>query len=352
MLSTALLALPSAAASETLPGRDDPVLVSAIDSWLDGDDASSLPAMAGLARDGNTAAQILLDRIRTRGLATTPWVTALPPAEQKALFRRMDTKLGTTWMRVAAETSPLASAFSVYMQPGAAGFTADGGLQLAAAGESCAAAELLPPMLTHGQWDEAMRLASAGEACGLGPLAWAAASHAHDIPGASVLVQSGLRVAAAGTMEGYVFLSYADPSNSQVAASPSPDHAFLRHAVFGTAPVTGMGPPSPEAGAFLDGWLASAPEAAPLRRYCAERCPEALPACAEDVWGAFRGYVPFMVQQHSPLEGVIPTNRYLMSHRAGIALDAAIVASMREPDGSWHPTVALEGCLLSHLDGG
>jgi len=112
-----------------------------------------------------------------------------------------------------------------------------------------------------------------------------------------------------------------------------------------------MWPPSPEAGAFLDNWLAVAPGAALLRRYCAERCAGSVPACQEDVWGAIRGYVPYMLLHRSPLESVISTDRYLDSRRAGIALDAVIAAALREPGGDWFPTVALESCLKKHLGG-
>ena len=70
-----------------LPGGDDPALLAAIDVWLQDNDADSLPAMAALAGDGNTAARLLLARIEATEQAPSIFVSSLSRNERGDLFR-------------------------------------------------------------------------------------------------------------------------------------------------------------------------------------------------------------------------------------------------------------------------
>ena len=108
LLILLLLAVPARA--EMPADHDDPAFQAAVEAWLDGDDAVSLPELARLARDGSTAAQILLGRIWSDTEHFNPWIAGLARHERRAIFQASDRPLGHGWLAIAEESSELARA--------------------------------------------------------------------------------------------------------------------------------------------------------------------------------------------------------------------------------------------------
>ncbi|MEM1299073.1 MAG: hypothetical protein AAGH68_07305 [Pseudomonadota bacterium] len=108
LLCLILIALPARA--EMPAGHDDPRFQAAVAAWLDADDQASLPAFAALAREGNTAAQILLARIDMQRTHPGPWLKTLSQEELRTLFRKPNGKFPKSWLAVAADKSVLAAA--------------------------------------------------------------------------------------------------------------------------------------------------------------------------------------------------------------------------------------------------
>lgn len=104
-----LLLAASPLLADKVKGSQDPEFLQALSMWLDTDEAESLPAFAGLAAQGNTAAQILLGLIDKTAALQGPYLTNLPRAERIALLRQPGGLSGQSWMHAAAQTSPRAA---------------------------------------------------------------------------------------------------------------------------------------------------------------------------------------------------------------------------------------------------
>ena len=59
---------------DALLGARDPVFLAAVDTWLDDNDADSLPILSSMANGGNVAARLLLSRIETTDRAPGDYV--------------------------------------------------------------------------------------------------------------------------------------------------------------------------------------------------------------------------------------------------------------------------------------
>ncbi|MEM1299077.1 MAG: hypothetical protein AAGH68_07325 [Pseudomonadota bacterium] len=105
-----LIAMPVRAEMPT--GHDDPRFQAAMSAWLNADDEASLPTLGALARDGNTAAQILLARIEYAHVLYGPWVAARTSRDRRELFREQSGGFGRSWLFAASENSRLAAALN------------------------------------------------------------------------------------------------------------------------------------------------------------------------------------------------------------------------------------------------
>ena len=101
-----------AKAAGPVAGADHPDFRQAVQTWLDDDDAGSLPVLADMARSGSTAARLLLSQIDREMpvLGETGWMKSLSKAERQALMRAPGTaRFRKTWVRfLADEGHPLA----------------------------------------------------------------------------------------------------------------------------------------------------------------------------------------------------------------------------------------------------
>lgn len=88
-----------------IPGANAAVMQEAVAAWLEGSDAESLPKLAMLAAEGNTAARLLLARIEHTDRGASPWRVALGPVGHKDLFRVPTdwSPLRPSWLRLEAE---------------------------------------------------------------------------------------------------------------------------------------------------------------------------------------------------------------------------------------------------------
>lgn len=105
-----LLAVPGRAEISSISGLDVPEFTAAVESWLNGDDLAALEALAALSRGGNPAAQILLDGIAAGGHLHTHVTSQLDHTERVALLRVPGGLFGKSWLTVAENTEPLATA--------------------------------------------------------------------------------------------------------------------------------------------------------------------------------------------------------------------------------------------------
>jgi hypothetical protein len=95
-----VLAIQSVQAND-LSGFDDPVLLAAIEVWLQDNDTKSLPVFASLAGEGNKAARLLLARIEATEQAASDFVSGLSRKERIDLFRSDSGKglFRPTWLK-------------------------------------------------------------------------------------------------------------------------------------------------------------------------------------------------------------------------------------------------------------
>jgi hypothetical protein len=258
----ALLLAASGARAEPVPGAAAPAFRAALANWLDDDDAAALPALAGLAADGNPAARILLSLVDRMPHTHAPWLAGLTRAERRALMRDPD---GQAWMVRAADV-PLAGLWLALWEadtdPASAFAFAD-------LGEARAARLVL---LAH----------AARQGTGFAALA------------EDARYPDALR-----------FLAWAE----------APDDPATR-AEIATRP-----PGDPQVARFeadagdrdaLDGWLAGAPLAEPLRAFCESACGADPPACALAAYRGLGGYRGLLVLG-TPSETLIPPGTWLAS---------------------------------------
>lgn len=150
---------PVASPAESPEGASDPAFQEAVDIWLSDDDATSLPMLAGLAHDGNVAAQILLGQIESEQRLLSPWVATLDWREREAIFTGPAGKFGRSWLSIAAERSDLARIFRTAMDFGKMASVVP---ELLALGESRTIDRVLGILWGAGEWDALLRLESQG----------------------------------------------------------------------------------------------------------------------------------------------------------------------------------------------
>lgn len=321
-LAAALLALivwAAPAAAEEIEGADDPVFRAAVERWLGGDDARSLPILAELAKRDHLAAQMFLGAVERRNLGWTRYTAGLSREDYRAIFRKMDTRFGTGWLTVAAERSPLAALLAA--QPAAlpdGGYGADPLLELAARGEPRAGFEGLFALLNQGHWEEVLRLEEVAAALGLEGMLPAAASYA-DREQDALMIGDAIASLVREEMQGYLFMQLANDKHPGLGVFMGRSD-LANEIIVPPFPFKSGEDLSPEAAVFLDGWLEAAAEAAPVRRYCARHCGAEEGACRRQVYRLLGAYSTLPFATSSPLESIVPQEVYAESERALIAL--------------------------------
>lgn len=263
-------------AAAEVPGQAAPGFAAAVERWLEADEAEALPELSALAREGNTAARVLLALIDRTPALQGPWLAKLPHEARIPLLRGPGGMSGTGWMHAAAAEAPLAQ---LWLSHWAGEGGAEAALAFAALGEDRAARE-------------ALLLLAARQRSGF-------LAHA-DHPG----FPPGLRA-----------LAWRDGARG--------DGAIARHAeaiadLPGGDPqrwLLGLAPAEPD----LADWLLVAVEAGAVAQLCRDACPGGIAACALAAFEALGGVVPLLAFG-SPSERLIPPERFHASRRGQAAL--------------------------------
>ncbi|MCL4674925.1 MAG: hypothetical protein KJZ59_02585 [Pararhodobacter sp.] len=108
--SVAALPLAALASPPKIPGSEAPDFTQALETWLADDEATALPALAELAREGNHAARVLLGLIDKTPAMQGPYLAHLDRAERLALLRDSGGMSGRSWLSQSADL-PLAAAW-------------------------------------------------------------------------------------------------------------------------------------------------------------------------------------------------------------------------------------------------
>jgi hypothetical protein len=109
LLLWASLASPTVAAPQP-QGAEEPAFGAALEHWLDGDEATALPALAEQAAAGNAAAQLLLGVINITPSLQGPWLDAQDRATRISLMRRpevLPSLSGQSWLTDSADARAL-----------------------------------------------------------------------------------------------------------------------------------------------------------------------------------------------------------------------------------------------------
>ncbi|MFQ6548937.1 hypothetical protein AADZ90_013340 [Aestuariibius sp. 2305UL40-4] len=277
----------------------------AVALWLEGNDADSLPQLAEFAQDGHPMARILLARIETTDRGPSPYRLGLSREESRALFRDTSNghRFGQSWLvPLADDGDPLARALMRAGRPEPQPEVIE---RLVSLGEPEAAAHATRMVAIYGSPEMKARLKS------------------------SKVVQDELAP----------YFDYLDarpePQGAGLAAlrkiagerldSRDPDvRAFSGIVALGY----GFGDPTAD-GALretIEDWVLTDQAAQPIADLCREACPGEAAACGFTMFALTGGYYE-VIRLDSPLETVIPQERFLDSPRARLmALRRAAMA--------------------------
>ena len=310
--------LASVAQADGLPGDEDPAFLVAVETWLDGNDVDSLPALASLARSGNVAARLLLSRIEVTDLAMGDYVAGLTRAERHDLFRPKagEGRFRATWLKTESDVG----------NPFAADLLASQGTEidieavetLMALGEPEAADHLIRKVAVDGTQSERKRLLrllapdsenapyvrafydnTQGTTTGRTALQYMMAE-LDGLEPASVMLGDGAEIDAAA-----MFVDFGYQAGSRPLTYGDGNSYFER----------------------IARWVMRAPAATALAKLCRRACTDKeTPDCANLSFGLIGGYYE-VIRFDSPLEAVIDQSRFVKSDRAvGMAIRRILTA--------------------------
>ena len=309
LISTCAVALSMSPALANEP------LEQAIELWLEGDDIYSLSIMANLARDGNADARLLLARIETTELGPSPFRQSLRPEQSKHLFRAPGNgDIAKTWLSVEADLSnPLAQALRTAAQP-------EPNLalikQLADMGEYQATDHPTRILALYGTTEEKAELLAAPE---LLPDLKPYIAYLLDQP-----EPRGDGLAALRHMTGQ------DISEINAETPGALGMAELLALGYGYGDHGDDNPFRPA----VESWVMSATSTLPIRSLCDEQCGEEAHQCAFAFMALSGGFYE-AIRYDSPLETLIPQDRFLPSPRAQMMVLRRTAMARAETNLKW-----------------
>ena len=269
----------------------------AVEVWLSGDDRSSLPALADLAREGHSMARILLSQIETKDRGHSPFRKSLKPSDARALFRRDQGYGGfsQTWLAFEAkENNPLARALIATRVPRpVAGLIGT----LRALGEVEATDFPIRVIALYGSEEEKRILDESDMMLDeLRPY------------------MAHYRDKQAWRGEGIAALRHMAPFASEMMRPDDPDTVEIGGLLALGYPGGGTDPANRWRG-LVEDWVLTAPAAQPIADLCRQRCPGEVTGCGFAMLALSGGYYE-VIRLDTPLETVITQAQFLASPRA------------------------------------
>lgn len=296
-----------ATADTPVAGSHDPEFVQATQRWLDDDDRQSLPALAQLARDGNRAARLLLARIETTDRAFRPFVANLSRRKRHDLFRASQgsSLFPPSWLKVESDRGdPLARALFK---------STSGEIDIAAVerlyalGENEATEHLVRKVAVDGSQSEREALLQV-----LIPRA-----ELEPYLQGFYRARSGITTGKTGLQFIVGIIDGVEPE-SVVLERNRETHVAEQYVDLGYQSgkqTIGDWKQNPYYEAIAR-WTLEASPARPAANFCRDICADdELTACAAVTFGLIGGYYE-VIRFDSPLESIIPQDRFLQSQRA------------------------------------
>lgn len=289
-----------AQSDHALAGANAPEFKAAFALWLEADEAGSLPRLADLAQQDNTAAQVLLAMIDKSAALQGPYVTRLPRQERIALLRQPGGLSGRNWIGVAATEAPLAALWNdLWMMRGgveiARGF--------AELGEARATREALLTQLSRQDRGFPRELREAD---------WFPESLMH--------------------------LTLSRSMNAEEAAALPAGHPMRK--------LDGQAPDSDD----IMGWLDSSALAAPLRAVCEAECPATVSECTYGLYEALGSYHS-LTMMGSPAVALVSEEAYIRSPRGqqAVARRIMLMHTARLREASFKTLTKTDSCATDWL---
>ena len=288
-----------------IEGSEDPRFEAAVEYWLRDDDIRSLPQLAALAAEGNTAARLLLGRIEVSERAPGAFVRSLTRTERMTLFRppAEGRAFRSSWLRSEARAGqPLAQALDEALS---LGVNLPAIQRLYALGEREAAEHLVIKIAIDGSQDEKDELAELmGAEADLLPYL-RSFGPVHE---PSAMGRNAFRHIRA-------VMGVSDPET--LPSHPDADAAIL---FLGIGYQSGFSAdrfsPRNRFYPLVSRWMERAPQTQPIVATCRRICAaEEVQRCAIVALGMTGGYYE-AIRLDSPLENIIPQARYRKSERA------------------------------------
>lgn len=271
---------------------------NALDAWLADNDYKALPALAELARTGDTDAQLLLGIIATR--PHSPYVLNLPRKDRKNLLRAPGGLSGKSWLKVAADAGNARAQALVAVQapPFATGAIAE----LLELGEDDAAANAMIRASAYRNTDRNVALFDMNFPPDMAYVA-------------TLLKQSAsLEVEQPDWRAGDEPLKLIKVFAAGAFASTRPENGPTKDMSVRLFPGDIRGTSAQATGELL---LAIAPVSRPANRliaYCTAACPKEVEMCAGDAVALIGGY-DHLWRFGPPINAIVSEDRYLTSPR-------------------------------------
>jgi len=266
----------------------------ALDAWLADNDYRALPALAELARGGDTDAQLLLGVIAAR--PHSPYLANLPRSDLRALLRAPGGLSGASWLKVAADAGNLRAKALIAVQTPP--FVTSAITTLVTLGEDGAAATAMLRAATYRRTDPKADILNR--------------AYPADMAYAATVLRLSASLDANPSGEARLRQLERYAANAFLSRRPqtAPDRDISLRLFPGNYSDTSALP----AGEFL---LKIAPVSRPanrLRAYCEAACPRAVAVCAGDAVALLGGYDQIW-RFGPPINALVSEDRYLASPR-------------------------------------
>ena len=351
IISVLLLASSALPSTAQISGSSEPAFVNALELWLEGDDATSLPAMADLARDGNKASRLLLSQIELLPSTGSEFLDGLSKKDRRLLFRSDEGAFGKSWLNIEGRHDPFAQALldwryidrragaiPVLLEYGEAQLASKAIMGLAQQGDGSLlrlANDIeIPASVSHHVWLEAVSII------------WFSPERATGFE--NEYIDAANKALSADNPSTMIWYSYVKQIAQQIDDATEDEKMaiglgfLLRGQEFSSD--HNINPRSFDEFKRLlleEGFYES------IRQPCARLCPKEVMQCTRAAFNALGGH-DTVVTLGTPLQSIIPNDEYLRSRRSDIQL----IQFLRNSPASLyiHKIRNLSSCLADHIE--